>query len=402
MAKKLPLKSFRLKNFKAIQDSGVVKFTPLTVLIGDNGSGKSSLIEGLETYSVITDYQVNLAMSRWLGFQHIANATLANELNQLKQGTKNIAIEFDVRGNLAGSSFRTKMGVSSDRTTFDTRIDYESVYIGTRKVIDRDSEGSVNILDRSSLLEIPPDISVLPLPRSLRIAYSIRDDEDSSLVLQASDINFNWQFIRLHAGGMGHPRPLERSGWIISLDSDGSNIAEYLLDLRRRDAAAFEGIVETLQHVLPYASYVEPVLTNDLERTVYLQLTEDSYKVPGWLLSTGTLRILCLLALFRHPEPPPLIVIEELENGLDPRTLHLIVDEIQDLVESGRSQVIVTTHSPYLLDLLPLWSIVLVDRANGNPSFSRPSDREELSGWAERFSPGRLYTMGAMNQGNRS
>ena len=56
MANKLALKSFRLKNFKAVRDSGVVHFTPLTVLIGDNGSGKSSLIEGLQTYQrIVTD-----------------------------------------------------------------------------------------------------------------------------------------------------------------------------------------------------------------------------------------------------------------------------------------------------------------------------------------------------------
>ena len=50
--------------------------------------------------------------------------------------------------------------------------------------------------------------------------------------------------------------------------------------------------------------------------------------VPGWLLSTGTLRILALLACLRHPDPPPLLVVEEIENGLDPRTIHLLVEEI--------------------------------------------------------------------------
>ncbi|MGH8645485.1 MAG: AAA family ATPase [Gammaproteobacteria bacterium] len=48
--KSLPLKSFRLRNFKAVRDSGTVKFTPLTVFVGNNGSGKSSLIEGLRTF----------------------------------------------------------------------------------------------------------------------------------------------------------------------------------------------------------------------------------------------------------------------------------------------------------------------------------------------------------------
>ena len=71
MAKKLALKSFRLKNFKAIRDSGVVKFTPLTVLIGDNGSGKSSLVEGLQTYQRIVTDGLDEAMNEWRGFEFI-------------------------------------------------------------------------------------------------------------------------------------------------------------------------------------------------------------------------------------------------------------------------------------------------------------------------------------------
>ena len=150
-----------------------------------------------------------------------------------------------------------------------------------------------------------------------------------------------------------------------------------------------------MQCVLPYMRDLKPDLTGILGRQMHLEMTEADFRVMGWLLSTGTLRILALLALFRHPNPPPLIIIEEIENGLDPRAIHLIVDEIRDLVESGRSQVIVTTHSPYLLNLLPLSLIVLVERVDGLPTFSRPSDREELEGWSRRFSSGRLYTMGA-------
>jgi predicted ATPase len=174
---------------------------------------------------------------------------------------------------------------------------------------------------------------------------------------------------------------------------DGSNIAQYLLDIRRKDQAAFDGIVETLQYVLPFAGDFQPYLTSELEHTVYLQLTEDKFKVPGWLLSTGTLRLLCLLALLRHPTPPPLIVIEEIENGLAPRTVNLIVEEIRNAVEDGKMQLILTTHSPYLLDLLSLSHIVLVERVNGQPTFTRPADRESLQEWAKEFAPGQLYTM---------
>jgi predicted ATPase len=197
---------------------------------------------------------------------------------------------------------------------------------------------------------------------------------------------------------MGAPVPQHRTGGQVRLNKEGANLADYLLNIRRLDQAVFDGIVETLQHVLPYAKDLQPSLTSELERTVYLQLSEANYKVPGWLLSTGTLRILAFLALFRHPSPPPLILIEELENGLDPRTLHLLVDEIRTLVESRRSQVIVTTHSPYLLDLLELSHIVMVERIAGQPTFTRPADQKALQRWARDFSPGRLYTMGLFNK----
>ena len=200
---------------------------------------------------------------------------------------------------------------------------------------------------------------------------------------------------------MGLPRPQKRTGGAVRLENDGSNIAEYLLDIRRQDQSAFEGIVETLQYVLPYARDLQSTLTSELERNVYLQLTERDFKVPGWLLSSGTLRILTLLSLLRHPKPPSLIVIEEIENGLDPRTIHLLVEEIRQVVENGTSQIILTTHSPYLLDLLDLSHIVVVERTDsGKPTFSRP-DEESLREWSKRFGPGQLYTMSRLSSGGK-
>jgi len=110
--------------------------------------------------------------------------------------------------------------------------------------------------------------------------------------------------------------------------------------------------------------------------------------------------MLALLALLRHPNPSPLIVVEEIENGLDPRSIHLIVEEIRNAVLSGVTQVIVTTHSPYLLDLLTLEHLVLVERDDkGQPRFLRPSDSENLRRWATDFAPGKLYTMGNLAGG---
>jgi AAA15 family ATPase/GTPase len=73
MANRLALKTFRLKNFKAVRDSGEIAFTPLTVFIGNNGSGKSSIIEGLQTYQKIVTDGLDEAMNMWRGFEHIRN-----------------------------------------------------------------------------------------------------------------------------------------------------------------------------------------------------------------------------------------------------------------------------------------------------------------------------------------
>ncbi|MEJ7676533.1 MAG: AAA family ATPase [Segetibacter sp.] len=115
-------------------------------------------------------------------------------------------------------------------------------------------------------------------------------------------------------------------------------------------------------------------------------------------LSTGTLRIVALLAVFRHPQPAPVVVIEELENGLDPRTIHLIISEIRNFIENTGSQVIFTTHSPYLLDLLNLNEIVFVEKTDSDVKFSKPGDNKEITEWAEKFTLGKLYTMSRLNK----
>jgi predicted ATPase len=150
---------------------------------------------------------------------------------------------------------------------------------------------------------------------------------------------------------------------------------------------------------LPFVSDLQTTVTQAIERLGFLQMTEADFKVPGWLLSTGTLRVLALLACLRHPDPPPLLVVEEIENGLDPRTMHLLVEEFRASMEAKTTQILVTTHSPYLLDLLDLSHIVVVERIDDEPTFVRP-DAQRLENWAKSFSPGRLYTMGRLTRGN--
>ena len=405
----LALESFRLKNFKAVRDSGPVRFGPLTVLIGDNGSGKSSLIEGLQTYQCIVTDRLDKAMQMWRGFEYVRNAAVSHTDKVNNEGRNYLtnSIEFEV-DYFVQQSQSHHLTVATHPNNDEVVIFEESLWLDKKQIMTRNKEGEIFDADGERFVEnrlFPTRFSItLPdiLPLLLAVVADKAHTDDLQSYRDADNLIESWQFVTLNPYLMGGPRQLQRTGGKIRLNSNGSNIAEYLLDIRKRDSDAFEGIIETLQYVLPYVRDLQPALTSELERAVYLQMTEEDYKIPGWLLSTGTLRILALLALFRHPEPPPLIIIEEIENGLDPRTIHLIVEELRNLTETGQTQVIVTTHSPYLLDLLALSHIVLVERVNGQPVFSRPADEEALKEWANNFGSGRLYTMNKLSHRERS
>ncbi|MFO0266425.1 MAG: hypothetical protein ACK51D_05705, partial [Cyclobacteriaceae bacterium] len=59
---------------------------------------------------------------------------------------------------------------------------------------------------------------------------------------------------------------------------------------------------------------------------------------------------------------------------------------------------IVTSHSPYFLDLVPLTSIVVAEKDQEGSKFHVPANEEALNVWKEKFTPGKLYTMGKLTK----
>lgn len=106
MKKRLPLQSFRLQNFKAVRDSGTVRFGPLTVFIGNNGSGKSSLIEGLETFLDIILNGLDKAMNRWRGFEHVWNHAVKHEFRHLPDHRPHHTNSMSFRARLSMEPYR--------------------------------------------------------------------------------------------------------------------------------------------------------------------------------------------------------------------------------------------------------------------------------------------------------
>ncbi len=369
----MSLQSVRIRNFKAITDSKTVRFGPLTAFVGNNGSGKSSLIEALETWQDIVLFGLDAAMNRWLGIEHVRHKS-AKASERAGKPVNPIAFQADI-GPSPRKASRIEIEISNTPNADRMGIVQERLT----------APGGGTFVGRP----------VSPALDSGRAYLSLVPE---GFAKPARDV-INWQFLSLSPDRMGIPQSQQRTEGRVRLRRDGANIADYLLDIRTLSPGAFEGIVQTMAYVLPYARDLQPAVASELERKSYLQLSESDYKIPGWMLSTGTLRVLALLAVLRHPTPPPLVVIEEIENGLDPRSIHLLVEEIRTAVLSGITQVVVTTHSPYLLDLLTLEQVVLVTRdTKGHPHFHRPSDSESLQRWSQDFSPGRLYTMGKLHE----
>jgi predicted ATPase len=369
----LPLRTFRLRNFKAVRDSGGITFTPLTVFIGNNGSGKSSLIEGLETFQNIVQHGLDDAFLPWRGFEHVWNKAVKHDLKENQIGRQAVTnpMRFEIEARLDEIAFNGDIEIATDNEGNKVLISHEGINT-----------------------EVAAPLSAVRTPAK-EPQYRVRD-------LAWRDYVSRWQFLNLEPRAMLEPKPQQRSTQESRLARDGSNIAQYLQSIADKDPAVLEGIAETLKSVLPFATDLRTDVTTELQRLVYLRLYEQGlskeHVLPGWLLSQGTLRIVALLSVFRHPQPPSVVFIEEMENGLDPRTIHLLVEEIRSFLQDG-GQVVATTHSPYLLDMLDLSQIVVVERgATGAPEFTRPS-KKKLKGWAGKFAPGKLYTMGNLTKG---
>lgn len=151
----------------------------------------------------------------------------------------------------------------------------------------------------------------------------------------------------------------------------GEELAAFLRTLKALEPRQFEAVEKALRAVLPDVDGIE-VEVSDLGE-VELRLGENGIAIPARVLSEGTLRILGLLALAGVGETPSLVGFEEPENGVHPGRIRLIADLLKTRASLGQAQYIVTTHSPFLADLLPdesLFAVRRIDRRTRIDPFS--------------------------------
>ena len=122
----------------------------------------------------------------------------------------------------------------------------------------------------------------------------------------------------------------------------------------------------------------------------------SDYPMQPYHFSDGTIRFVCLTTALLQPTPPSTIVIDEPELGLHPYAIEILSELIHAV--SQKTQVVVSTQSPALIDNFEPENIIIVNRKEGESTFKR-LEKQELSEWLKDYSMGDLWRKNIVSGG---
>ncbi len=391
------IKSLHLKNILSFKDARL-DLQPLNVLIGANGSGKSNLIDVIALLQAVPGDLVGfLRRNGPTGDWVWKGAGWEETPFQIAE----VAARLDNPGSQFG--YELQIIVQNDRVhSIDERLDLmagdrEHSYANPFFRADNAQARlwptrSNNILadygDEPIMVDVPRGKSVLSEIRSYADYPAITE---TARMLSAIKVYRGWQV------GRDSParRPQRTDGDPNFLEEDFSNLALVVNDLLgRRLEPPLDSYLKRF-----YESY-ESLHPRIFGNTIELIVNEAgmSSALPASRLSDGTIRFIALLGILCHPNPPPLICIEEPEIAMHPDSQDLVVQLLKRASE--RTQLIVTTHSPWLIDRLSATPDHVVvcerDRHPADGTKFKRFTRKELDDWLEDQPLGEVWMAGAM------
>ena len=387
------LHRIKLKNILSMGPSGQdLALKPLNVLIGPNGSGKSNLIEVIGLLQAAPEnlhktIREGGGVTNWV-WRGDPRGTFAEiEVLVSHESTSSIRYklcfyEVDQRFRIHSESL---CEVSTDRNP--DPIPYFDA--GTDKVflLNEDSRDNKDGFAQK-VVSSRPDQSVFTFVK----APEYRVLTFTGAQFQRIRLYREWAFGRRAPLRLPQPADLPND----ELMEDGTNLGLVLNRLKRDHPKASDRLLEELHQLYDGIEAIDVSIEGG---TVQLFLREGDKTVPATRLSDGTLRYICLLAVLCHPDPPPLVCLEEPELGLHPDLLPGLADLLREASE--RTQLIVTTHSNVLVDKLTDEpdSVVICEKLDGQTQLRR-LDSDDLNHWLDRYSLGELWTKGELG-GNR-
>lgn len=385
------LRSIRLENILSYGGQREpFELGPLNVLIGTNASGKSNLIEVLVLLAeaprdILKPIRQGGGVDEWLWKGDEVLPTAKVELTFSYPESK---IPLLYRLAFTSVSSRSEL-VSEVISTEEPYEGYDEPYLYYDY---QNGAPVVNVLvpsrkpRRLEREDVRPNQSIL----------SQRRDADHYPELtwvgdRLSRLTFfrEWSFGRLTPPRLPQKVDLPEDFLVEDASNLGLVLNDLLNDPKRKQLL--------LRHLRSLYEEVEDIHTKLQGGTVQVFFHESGLTspVPATRLSDGTLRFLCFLTILCHPDPPPVICLEEPEVGLHPDAIATIGELL--IEASERTQLIVTTHSDVLVSALSeVPESVIVTERDEDGTQLRRLDRNELAEWLDRYRLGELWQMGEL------
>ena len=338
--------SLRLKDFKNFADE-TLRVGPFTVIVGANASGKSNIRDALRfLHGIGRGY----TLAEIIGGKYGAGGQVEwepirgapREIAKSKQDLFGLEVKLALKGKVAilFIDFRPEVvGASAFRIAHERlSIDKESVYGITHDI----STISFHGIDSDFI-----DVHRRDLPVLIQLRQFSANDHAGEHVGSVIEVFANMRFLDLVPDRMRQP---SFPGQTVLGDS-GENLPTVLKALCT-DSVKKRVLTE-------WTRALTPMDVKDLEfpvgptGRVHLMLRERSgRRVSADSASDGTLRFLAMLAALLGPDPARLYFFEEIDNGIHPSRLNLLIDLVEQQTAKGEIQVVATSHSPQLLSMI--------------------------------------------------
>lgn len=361
------IEALRVQNYRVLKDLRLRDITPLTVLLGPNGSGKSTLFDVFAFLSECFTVGLRRAWDKRNRFQELrsrgADGPIVIELRYRESKgrtpiTYHLAIDERPSGPVVVEEWlRWTRGVRGKPFKF---LDFRD---GAGSVISGELP-EINDQRVTETLESPELLAVNTLgqfARHPRVSALRRFIAGWYLSYLAAD----------STRGAPESGPQER------LSQSGDNLPNVVQYLAEQHPEQLAEILRILAQRIPRLERVDAQLLAD--GRLLLQIKDQPFPRPimAKFASDGTLKMLAYLTVLHDPYPAPLVGIEEPENQLHPRLLRALAEECREA--TARSQLLVTSHSPFFVDGLrakELWVLYRAD--DGFARARRASDMPKV------------------------
>lgn len=349
------LKRLTVKGFKSIEDLKDFDLGSINILIGANGAGKSNFVDVFRLLREVSDQKLQ---------ELTINRVVDSFFYMGPQNTPFITFSAFFGDNQYGFQLGT-----NERGSFVIKNEYVDFV---------SSHYTINTLGLESKLKDEARLKGAMGGRS--ISYHVERAISS------------WVVYHFHDTGTLAPMRREQSvrdSYI--LRDNASNIAAFLYGLFKNDTDYYELIRAAITEAAPFfEDFIlrpEKKGENEVIRLEWKQKGSD-FPFQPHQLSDGTIRFICLATALLQPRPPSTIVIDEPELGLHPYAIEVLAGLVKS--SASRTQVILSTQSPLLIDHFEPEDIITVNRHQGKSVFER-LERNKLEEWLKTYSIGELW-----------